>query len=288
LSKAARPSVSGARSGPVREASRRCVAGSHRWPRAVLPTRRLSEAAVNPDSGDDMPVPDPDAEGMAVLEWQMEPGGCCGLRPSHAARSARQCQSGAAAGVFAAAGGRGCAGGGPTGADLAARSGARVGSRKAAAGGLVSGSAPRSAVSATGAGSRRASSPPRTGARPAAGSAARPGLRAVPGSGRLGWVRGGGRSACSGSVTPCWRFLRMRGAADPSTGGVGGEGHRQTSATQARAMVRPWRSAAAPAVAARPGRAAVQPGSIRSTRSANVAVQSLTRARLASKWNCMP
>ncbi len=59
---------------PVREASLRCVAGSHRWQKEVLPTRWLSEANFYADSDKYMPVPDPDAEGMRVLEWEMEPG----------------------------------------------------------------------------------------------------------------------------------------------------------------------------------------------------------------------
>jgi len=59
---------------PVREATLRCVAGSHRWEKEVLPTRWLAETNFYPDSDKYMPVPDPDAEGMTVLEWQMEPG----------------------------------------------------------------------------------------------------------------------------------------------------------------------------------------------------------------------
>jgi len=59
---------------PVREASLRCVAGSHLWPKPVLPTRWLSEASFYPDPSAYMPVPDPDAEGMCVLEWGLEPG----------------------------------------------------------------------------------------------------------------------------------------------------------------------------------------------------------------------
>ena len=57
---------------PVREATLRLVAGSHLWPKPVLPTRWLSEEAFF--AGDYIPVPDPDAEGMRVLEWEMEPG----------------------------------------------------------------------------------------------------------------------------------------------------------------------------------------------------------------------
>ena len=59
---------------PVTEASLRCVAGSHKWEKPVLPTRWLSEENFYPDEGAYMPVPDPDAEGMEIREWAMEPG----------------------------------------------------------------------------------------------------------------------------------------------------------------------------------------------------------------------
>lgn len=59
---------------PVREATLRCVAGSHLWPKAVLPTRWLSETNFYPDEENYMPVPDPDAEGMNIREFEMEPG----------------------------------------------------------------------------------------------------------------------------------------------------------------------------------------------------------------------
>jgi ectoine hydroxylase-related dioxygenase (phytanoyl-CoA dioxygenase family) len=59
---------------PVREATLRCVAGSHRWAKPVLPTRWLSEENFYPDADSYMPVPDPDAEGMDIREWEMEPG----------------------------------------------------------------------------------------------------------------------------------------------------------------------------------------------------------------------
>lgn len=59
---------------PVREATLRCVAGSHLWPKAVLPTRWLSETNFYPDEENYMPVPDPDAEGMDIREFAMEPG----------------------------------------------------------------------------------------------------------------------------------------------------------------------------------------------------------------------
>lgn len=59
---------------PVEKASLRCVAGSHLWDRPVLPTRWLSEEDFYPDPKAYMPVPDPDAEGMTVVEWPMQPG----------------------------------------------------------------------------------------------------------------------------------------------------------------------------------------------------------------------
>jgi len=59
---------------PVTDASLRCVAGSHLWPKPVLPTRWLSEDNFYPDADAYMPVPDPDAEGMAIREWPMQPG----------------------------------------------------------------------------------------------------------------------------------------------------------------------------------------------------------------------
>jgi len=59
---------------PVTDATLRCVAGSHRWPRQVLPTRWLAETSFYPDDSAWMPVPDPDAEGMDIREWALEPG----------------------------------------------------------------------------------------------------------------------------------------------------------------------------------------------------------------------
>lgn len=58
----------------VKEATLRCVAGSHKWEKEVLPTRWVSEEDFFPDEGQYMPVPDPDAEGMTVLEYPMQPG----------------------------------------------------------------------------------------------------------------------------------------------------------------------------------------------------------------------
>lgn len=59
---------------PVKEASLRCVAGSHLWEKEVLPTRWVSEQDFFPDQGQYMPVPDPEAEGMTICEYEMQPG----------------------------------------------------------------------------------------------------------------------------------------------------------------------------------------------------------------------
>lgn len=58
----------------VKGASLRCVAGSHLWEKPVLPTRWLAETSFYPNEDEYMPVPDPDAEGMEIREWEMEPG----------------------------------------------------------------------------------------------------------------------------------------------------------------------------------------------------------------------
>ncbi|OAN73697.1 phytanoyl-CoA dioxygenase [Jannaschia sp. EhC01] len=59
---------------PVTNASLRCVAGSHLWEKPVVPTRWLNEDNFYPDSDAYIPVPDPDAEGMEIVEWPLEPG----------------------------------------------------------------------------------------------------------------------------------------------------------------------------------------------------------------------
>jgi ectoine hydroxylase-related dioxygenase (phytanoyl-CoA dioxygenase family) len=61
---------------PVEDATLRCVAGSHRWPKFVLPVRWLSEENFYSGSDEYLPVPDPDAEPAKyrVVEWRMEPG----------------------------------------------------------------------------------------------------------------------------------------------------------------------------------------------------------------------
>ena len=58
----------------VDQATLRCVAGSHQWEKPVLPTRWLAEDSFYPNESDYMPVPDPDAEGLCVKEWAMQPG----------------------------------------------------------------------------------------------------------------------------------------------------------------------------------------------------------------------
>lgn len=59
---------------PVKEATLRCVAGSHLWEKEVLPTRWVSEEGFFADEGQYMAVPDPDAQGMKVVEFEMQPG----------------------------------------------------------------------------------------------------------------------------------------------------------------------------------------------------------------------
>ena len=59
---------------PVTSATLRLVVGSHKWPKPVLPTRWLAGNSFYPNEEDYMPVPDPDAEGMLIREWEMDPG----------------------------------------------------------------------------------------------------------------------------------------------------------------------------------------------------------------------
>ena len=61
---------------PVKDATLRCVAGSHKWQKPVLPIKWLSEEGFFPGKDDYMPIPDPDTEPekYKVLEWEMEPG----------------------------------------------------------------------------------------------------------------------------------------------------------------------------------------------------------------------
>jgi ectoine hydroxylase-related dioxygenase (phytanoyl-CoA dioxygenase family) len=61
---------------PVREASLRLVAGSHRWDRLVRPVSWADDSDFYEGTHDWIPVPDPDADPGAsrVLEWPMDPG----------------------------------------------------------------------------------------------------------------------------------------------------------------------------------------------------------------------
>lgn len=72
----------------VDAASLRCVAGSHKWNKPVLPTRWLANDDFYPASDAYLPVPDPDAEGMTILEWPMQPGDAVAFcfRTLHGAR----------------------------------------------------------------------------------------------------------------------------------------------------------------------------------------------------------
>jgi ectoine hydroxylase-related dioxygenase (phytanoyl-CoA dioxygenase family) len=74
----------------VEEASLRCVVGSHRWPKLVLPVRWLSDENFYADSGAYIAVPDPDAEPdkYSVAEWRMQPGDAVAFhyRTLHGAR----------------------------------------------------------------------------------------------------------------------------------------------------------------------------------------------------------
>ena len=58
----------------VTTASLRCVAGSHKWQKPVLPTKWLNEDSFYESSKNFRTVPDPDLEKMNVLEWEMNPG----------------------------------------------------------------------------------------------------------------------------------------------------------------------------------------------------------------------
>lgn len=73
---------------PVTQATLRCVAGSHLWEKEVLPTRWVSEEDFFPDEGRYIAVPDPEAEGMRIVEFDMEPGDAVAFnfRTLHGAR----------------------------------------------------------------------------------------------------------------------------------------------------------------------------------------------------------
>ena len=75
---------------PVTESSIRIIAGSHLWEKLVLPTRWLSNEDFYAESGDYLPIPDPDTapDKFNVLEWSMQPGDAVAFhyRAVHGAR----------------------------------------------------------------------------------------------------------------------------------------------------------------------------------------------------------
>lgn len=58
----------------VEDATLRCVKGSHKWDKPVLPKKWLKEDNFYVDTDAYRPVPDPDAEDMDVAEWALSPG----------------------------------------------------------------------------------------------------------------------------------------------------------------------------------------------------------------------
>ncbi|MEH6525147.1 MAG: phytanoyl-CoA dioxygenase family protein [Sneathiella sp.] len=75
---------------PVKEATLRCVAGSHKWEKLVLPMRWLSGDGFYNNTDEYMPVPDPDSDPdlYRVAEWEMAPGDAIAFnyRTLHGAR----------------------------------------------------------------------------------------------------------------------------------------------------------------------------------------------------------
>lgn len=73
---------------PVNTATLRCVAGSHLWEKSVLPTKWLSEENFYVHDDAYMPVPDPDSDGMKILQWPLAPGDAVAFnfRTLHGAR----------------------------------------------------------------------------------------------------------------------------------------------------------------------------------------------------------
>lgn len=73
---------------PVHDATLRCIAGSHQWEKPVLPTRWLQNDDFYPSTVAFLPVPDPDAQGMQIREWPMQPGDAVAFafRTLHGAR----------------------------------------------------------------------------------------------------------------------------------------------------------------------------------------------------------
>ena len=95
---------------PVKEATLRLIAGSHKWDKMILPVRWLDDSNFYAGEGDYLPVPDPDKDpSMKVLEWEMEPGDAIlfDFRTAHGARGNHDL--GTAPGAVAALGRRRCA-----------------------------------------------------------------------------------------------------------------------------------------------------------------------------------
>lgn len=72
----------------VSTATLRCVVGSHLWEKDVVPTRWTSAVDFFEGQNDYMPVPDPDAENMPIVEFTMQPGDAVAFhyRTLHGAR----------------------------------------------------------------------------------------------------------------------------------------------------------------------------------------------------------
>lgn len=58
----------------VDEATLRLVAGSHRWEKLVLPVKWLNDDNFYSDTGDYLPVPNPDDDKLPIVEWPMQAG----------------------------------------------------------------------------------------------------------------------------------------------------------------------------------------------------------------------
>ncbi len=83
---------------PVREASLRCVAGSHQWEKPVLPTRWLSEESFYPDDDAYIAGARPGCRGHGHPGMGDGAGRCGGVQLRHPARRARQRRDDCAAG----------------------------------------------------------------------------------------------------------------------------------------------------------------------------------------------
>jgi ectoine hydroxylase-related dioxygenase (phytanoyl-CoA dioxygenase family) len=74
---------------PVKHATLRLIAGSHRWKKQVLPVRWLNDTDFYDSKDDYLPVPDPDQDtNLRVVEWALEPGDAVAFdfRTVHGAR----------------------------------------------------------------------------------------------------------------------------------------------------------------------------------------------------------